>query len=246
MTTLIYDSNTHIIVSDSRWSEVIIHDDKKLGLAYIDQFGYNKIFTTSNLVVALSDHIRDCIAFRDICADPLNMTDKLEGLKAVGFMITRNNGLNHFMIGDGCIHEAGVYFQGSGKQIAYENWKICKDIFKALELTKNNDPQTGGQTRFMKIKTGENNIIKDTTFKLSEDITGIIMVKLYDKDGQLQKEIPLHECADQIRESIHQKLKEYTGLFSNSPENPAPFHFTKQQKELLRKIFKDDFDMDIK
>jgi hypothetical protein len=153
MTTNVFDSNGHMMATDSRWSIQLAG-----WLMYVDDTGYDKIVAHNNKVLMFAGLGKAIQLWKDWIASnptsPLGMPEH-RGM-AVCMVDATSRKVNFDAHQD--IIDKGVYCAGSGSRYAYGCWISNKNARKAVETAKSLDYFSGGEIKYFNFKDSTNNL----------------------------------------------------------------------------------------
>jgi hypothetical protein len=153
MTTNVFDGNSALIATDSRWS---VKWSK--WVVYVDDVPFYKIEPVADTAFMFAGKGNRIQEWKDWVRS--NPTDDsampaCEGMSVC--MIRMPDGHVMFANGQDIVND-GAYFAGSGSRYAYVCWNVNRNAQKAIETAKEVDVYTGGDVKFFDIKSKEHNL----------------------------------------------------------------------------------------
>lgn len=161
MTTNVRDSISHVLAADSRWSVTVSLDETDTVL-FVDDADYQKILSFRDGVFMFAGDSQkiDNWKFAMALANNYPAAVNWESLPTTGLTIScveKLSGnvrfeINHSISLDACS------FAGSGASHAANCWAINRDAVTAVCTAISQDLYSGGEVRYYRLLTDENNI----------------------------------------------------------------------------------------
>lgn len=220
MTTNVYDIQSRIIASDSRWSYRLLDGFKSvIAVVYADDTGFDKIEVhqeycaifagNSKLIDDWKNWIR-CTA-KHVVKRPIVIDDFAMCL------IDKRTGAVKFEHGQKISDEKSYRFAGTGAYPAYKCWNNNKDALRAVESAKIDDHYSGGEVKFLTLEDDKHNVNHSGVF---ESINSSILTRgMVMYTAESQKLVPIQEAAKSDKEV--RKLVDQIASGSVSAEAPS-------------------------
>lgn len=154
MTTNIFDKNSAVMATDSRWSI-----EWGSWLMYLDDTGYEKIERSNGVALMFAGYGGKIQQYKDwIRSKPTNF-DNMPDVKGMSVCMV-NEATNMVMFRKHQDIEANeVFCAGSGARSAYTCWLMNKCSKTAVESAKQKDHYSGGDVKYINFSTKESNLV---------------------------------------------------------------------------------------
>jgi len=201
MTTNVICRTKKVLASDSRWSTDPLVDYPTC-IAFVDDTGFDKLAVSKLYAMVFAGDGELIARWKAwFLAPTLNFMN----LPPVHRLIPNTNKLNSIVIslvknataevtfasGDFMAHREAARFAGSGAQFAKVCYAAHECARKAIETAGQSDPATGGETKFVELDTGKNNLslMQSTLF----DMKNALEQRGYIMDIGTKKVTPINE-----------------------------------------------------
>jgi hypothetical protein len=153
MTTNIFDGNTSVMATDSRWSI-----EYGQWLLYLDDTGYEKIERLNGRALMFAGRGLRIQEYKTwIRSQPADFSSMPEVKGMCVCMVDEATGTIIFQKHQE-IEANGVLCAGSGARAAYSCWLLNKCARQAVESAKAKDPCSGGEVKYINFAKSETNI----------------------------------------------------------------------------------------
>lgn len=166
MTTNVYDSNSGLIATDSRWSVTW-----SKWVVYVDDARFEKLERFKSfafMFAGLGLRIQEWKHWIRSEPSDLSSAPSLDGI-SVCIVNTDENAV--IFSGRQDIVKDGAYFAGTGSRPAYLCWEKNRNAQKSIETAKEFDIYTGGDVKYIDGKSGSHNIYHGTV-EVTIDMVG--------------------------------------------------------------------------
>jgi hypothetical protein len=155
MTTNIYDGNSSVMATDSRWSI-----EYGSWLLYLDDTGYEKIERLNGMALMFAGHgpkIEEYKIWIHSSPKDFSSMPDVKGMSVC--MVHESSNIVEFQKHQD-IEANNVFCAGSGARPAYSCWLTNKCSQRAVESAKLKDHYSGGEVKYVNFVTSETNITK--------------------------------------------------------------------------------------
>lgn len=153
MTTNIFDGNSGVMATDSRWSI-----EYGCWLYYLDDTGYSKIERLNGMAIMFAGYGGKIQEYKDwIRSNPTDFSRQPD-VKGMSVCMVEESTGNVEVKEEQDIDTNNVLCAGSGARPAYGCWTSNKCSKKAVESAKLVDPCSGGDVKFIDFKNSETNL----------------------------------------------------------------------------------------
>lgn len=244
MTTNVFDGGCSVVATDSRWS-------KQVGkwLIYIDDARFEKLELYKSFCFVFAGSGRVIQQWKSwIQSSPTDFSTK-PGCDGISVCIVNTTDKSVLFTQNEDIVKDNAYFYGSGARHAYRCWDANRDPKKAVETAKSFDACTGGDVKFIDMKSMSHNlhqVTKQVSLQMVEqalDSRGMVM-ELNQGMHTGNPPFKLADVASSDKELLQAKEQLSSGAMSlEAPCDGMYSEWSKEQKDKLDDALKIVFSM---
>ncbi|MBF8726136.1 hypothetical protein [Pseudomonas putida] len=156
-----------MLTSDSRWS-IESFDEKSNLVAYVDDTGFDKLAVSPQFAMVFAGNARlieewkawfaaPVLALANRPATMINLAGGKQASVTIG-LVEKSTGEMRFSAGMFMSHREKARFSGSGAQYAKDCYAVNGCGMKAVNSAAVKDHFTGGETKYIQLRTGSMNL----------------------------------------------------------------------------------------
>lgn len=243
MTTNVICRTQKILASDSRWSTDPLADYPDC-IAFVDDTGFDKLAVSKLYALVFAGDGELIARWKSwFLAPTLNFfnappvhrlipdTNKLHSI--VISLVKNSTAEVVFSSGNFMAHRENARFAGSGAQFARDCYAVNSCAKKAVMTAGGSDPATGGETKFVELDTGKNNlsVMQTTLF----DMKNALEQRGYIMEIGTKKVTPINEWQPNAG-GARQAIANAVASVSAPTGLPTRCWTDQEQSELMRAL----------
>jgi hypothetical protein len=184
MTTNVLDIRGGMAATDSRWSYTLKDGDRFIGIVYADNTGFDKVVIGEGACAMFAGCSKLISQWKHWISSPHKVVLRRPHVQEGFSMCVINAKAGTIVFEHGQkISDDAYRFAGTGAIPAHECWLTHRDAIKAVGSAAVKDQYSGGEVKYLKVKSQEHNVIPDGKFEaINEAIIerGIVMYQAYE------------------------------------------------------------------